>query len=145
MEFKRLTEKDLSACAKAFVAIFNDEPWYDEWTFEQAEQYLSDFYHTPNFLGILALEKGGIIGFVYGVTRVWWRGNEFYIHEMGVKKERRREGIGRALLEQLITELEGSDISNFALLTDRGMPAEEFYKKNGFTAIERLIFYSRDL
>lgn len=145
MEFKQLTEKDLSACAKVFVDIFNDEPWNDEWSFERAEQYISDFYHTPNFLGILVLEKGEVLGFAYGVTRAWWRGNEFYLHEMGIKKEWRQQGIGKALLEQLIAEFEGSDISNVALLTDRGMLAEEFYKKNGFKEIERLVFYSRDL
>ncbi|WP_057490954.1 GNAT family N-acetyltransferase [Streptococcus orisasini] len=145
MEFKRIRETDLLACTAAFIDIFNDEPWYDEWTFEGAKQYISDFYKTPNFLGILAVENGEIIGFIYGVTRAWWSGKEFYIHEMGVKKAWRNQGIGTALLERLAQALEGRNVDNFALLTDRGMPAEEFYKKNGFKEIERLVFYSRDL
>lgn len=50
--------------------------------------------------------------------------------------------VGKALLNHLIKELNSSDSSNFALLTDRGAPAEEFYKRNGFKEIERLVFYS---
>ena len=145
MEFRKLTEKDLTTCTEAFVDIFNDEPWYDEWTFDRAKQYVSDFYHTPHFLGVLAIENEEIVGFAYGVTRAWWNGNEFYINEMGVKKQWRGQGIGKILLEQLIKELKGCEVDNFALLTDRGVPAEAFYKKNGFKEIERLVFYSRDL
>lgn len=145
MEFKSLTEKDLDACTQAFIDIFNAEPWYDEWTFDRAKQYISDFYHTPHFFGLLALDKDQIIGFIYGTTRAWWSGNEFYINEMGVKMEYRNQGIGRALLEQLAQALEENHIDNFVLLTDRGMPAELFYQKNGFKAIERLVFYSKEL
>lgn len=42
-------------------------------------------------------------------------------------------------------ELKGAKITNLVLLTDRGVPAEEFYKKNDFQEIERLVFYSREL
>lgn len=144
IEFRVLTEKDLNACTAAFIEIFNEEPWYDQWTFERASQYITDFYNTPHFLGILAIEKKQQV-FAYGVIRTQQQGNEFYINEMGVKKKQRRQGIGKKLLEQLIMELEGAKITNFALLTDRGVPAEEFYKKNGFQEIERLVFYSREL
>lgn len=145
MEFKKFTENDLVKCTKTFIEIFNDHPWNDKWTVERAEHYLSDYYHTPGFTGVLALEENEIVGFIYGVSKVWWDGNEFYIHEMGVKRNFQNKGIGKALLNHLIKELDSSDINNFALLTDRGVPAEEFYKRNGFKEIERLVFYSRDL
>lgn len=145
IEFKPLKEEDLDACTQAFVDIFNDDPWNDEWTFERARQYISDFYHTPHFVGVLAMENDQVVGFIYGVVRAWWSGSEFYINEMGVRSEYRNQGIGRALLEQLEKALEGQNVDNFALLTDRGMPAEIFYQKNGFRAIDRLIFYSKDL
>ncbi|MBA4537277.1 GNAT family N-acetyltransferase [Bacillus aquiflavi] len=145
MEFKVFTENDLIECTKIFIEVFNDEPWNDEWTFERAKQYITDFYHTPGFFGVLAIEKGEMIGFIHGVNKAWWSGNEFYINEMGVKQQWRNQGVGKALLEQLIKELEDSEISNFALLTNRGTSAEAFYKKNGFQEIERLVFYSRDI
>ncbi|MGT2930425.1 N-acetyltransferase family protein [Streptococcus dentasini] len=145
MIFRLMTEADLEDCTQAFVDIFNGEPWYDEWTFEGAKEYISDFYHTPKFLGILAIENDEFIGFVYGTIRNWWSGREFFINEMGVKKAFRQQGIGKRLLEELKKELADSGVENFVLLTDRETPAEVFYQKTGFKAVERLVFYSRNI
>lgn len=145
MEFKLFEENDLLNCTETFIEVFNDEPWNDDWSFAKAKQYLLDFYHTPGFLGVLAVENEEIIGFIFGVHRIWWSGDEFFINEMCVSPRQQNKGIGRALLNQLIKELDVSTISNIALLTDRGIPAEEFYKKNGFEEIERLVFLSKNL
>ena len=143
MEFKLLEENDLIKCTETFIKVFNDEPWNDEWTFTKAQKYLWDFYNTPGFLGILAIENKEVIGFIFGVHRTWWSGNEFYIHEMCVESQSQGKGIGKALLDYLIKSLENT--TNITLLTDRGIPAEAFYKKNGFKEIERLIFLSKNI
>ncbi|MFJ7859139.1 GNAT family N-acetyltransferase [Peribacillus sp. NPDC097206] len=145
MEFKRLAKNDLIKCTETFIEVFNDEPWNDEWTCTKAEKYLLSFYQTPGFLGILAVENDEILGFIFGVNRVWWSGDEFFINEMCVKTQYQNKGIGRAMLNHLIKELHGSHISNITLLTDRGIPAEEFYKKNGFEEIERIIFLHKNI
>ena len=145
MEFKLLVEDDLIKCTETFIEVFNDEPWNDKWTFTKAKKYLFDFYQTPGFLGVLAVENDEILGCIFGVHRVWWSGDEFFINEMFVKKQQQNKGIGKALLNHLIKELDNSDISNIILLTDRGIPAEEFYKKNGFKEIERIIFLQRNI
>ncbi|MDO4813511.1 MAG: GNAT family N-acetyltransferase [Gemella sp.] len=145
MEFKIITEENLEACIDVFIEVFNDDPWNDEWTKETARQYVSDFYKAPNFLGIIAVKNDEILGFLYGVNRAWWTGREFYINEMGVKKEARNKGIGKALVEALEKELEGNNVKYISLLTDRGMPAEEFYKAIGFEEVERLVFYSKSI
>ena len=144
MEFKLLEENDLIKCTETFIKVFNDEPWNDEWTFPKAQKYLLDFYHTPGFLGILAIENKEVIGFIFGAHRTWWSGNEFYIHEMCVESQHQNRGIGKSLLNYLIKSL-GNNISNITLLTDRGIPAEAFYKKNGFREIERLVFLSKNI
>ena len=144
MEFKLLEEKELIKCTETFINVFNDEPWNDEWTFTKAQKYLLDFYNAPGFLGVIALDNKEVIGFIFGVQRTWWSGNEFYIHEMCVESQHQNKGIGKSLLDHLI-KLLGNDISNITLLTDRGIPAEDFYKKNGFEEIERLIFLSKNI
>lgn len=144
MKFKLFEENDLIACTETFIKVFNGEPWNDEWTFTKAQTYLLDFYNTPGFLGILAVENKEVIGFLFGVQRTWWSGNEFYIHEMCVEPQRQNKGIGKLLLDYLIKSLE-NNISSIALLTDRGIPAEAFYKKYGFAEIERLIFLSKNI
>lgn len=132
-------------CAETFMDVFNKEPWNDEWILENAKHYLLNFYHTPGFMGILAVEGEEVIGFMFGIHRVWWSGDEFFINEMCVKAKQQKKGIGKALLNHLMKELEASTVTNISLLTDRGIPAEEFYKKNGFEEIERLVFLSRDI
>ena len=144
MDFKLLEESDLIKCVETFINVFNDEPWNDEWTFTIAQKYLLDFYNTPGFLGVVAVENNEVIGFILGVHRTWWRGNEFYIHEMCVKSQRQNKGIGKLLLNHLINSF-GDNISNVTLLTNRGIPAEVFYKKNGFEEIERLIFLRKKI
>ncbi|MFD1929169.1 GNAT family N-acetyltransferase [Sporosarcina siberiensis] len=132
-------------CTRLFVDVFNQEPWNDKWSEEMAEKYLLDYTNTPGFLGILAVEGDVIIGFIFGAHRVWWSGNEFFINEMCVNAEKQKNGIGSMLLNYLLKELDSENVSNLSLLTDRGIPAEAFYKKNGFIEIDRLMFLSRDV
>jgi len=144
LEFRLFEENDLVKCVETFINVFNNEPWNDEWTFTKAQKYLLDFYHTPGFLGTLAIENNEVVGFIFGVHRTWWSGNEFYIHEMCVHSQQQNKGIGKSLLNYLIHSL-GDEINNITLLTDRGIPAELFYKKNGFKEVERLIFLSKNI
>ncbi|ETP70386.1 GNAT family N-acetyltransferase [Planomicrobium chinense] len=143
MEINYVEESDLLRCTDVFIEVFNREPWNDEWEPEKAKQYLLDFYHTPGFLGLVAQEGEEVIGFLFGVHRVWWSGDEFFVHEMCVNSNLQNKGIGKALMDRLLEELEARSITHLSLLTDRGIPAEVFYKKNGFTEVERLVFLSR--
>lgn len=139
-----LEENDLIKCTETFIKVFNEAPWNDEWTLTKAEKYLLDFYNTPGFLGVVAIENKEVVGFIVGVRKTWWSGNEFYIHEMCVESQHQNRGIGKSLLNHLIHSL-GNQISHLTLLTDRGIPAEAFYKKNGFAEIERLVFLSKKI
>ncbi|WP_040984474.1 GNAT family N-acetyltransferase [Oceanobacillus jeddahense] len=145
MQFKIVEENDLISCSKLFVTVFNKEPWNDEWTLKKAGKYLSDFYRTPGFLGVSAVENGKVIGFIFGVRRAWWSGDELFINEMCVDTTKQNKGIGKALINDLINKLDSNTITTISLLTDRGIPAEDFYKRNGFKEIERLVFLSRDV
>lgn len=145
MHFKTVEENDLNTCSNLFLSVFNEEPWNDKWTMEKAEQYLTDFYWTPGFLGVSAIENEEMIGFIFGTRRTWWSGDEFFIHEMCVDTGRQNKGIGKALINHLINELNSNSITAISLLTDRGIPAETFYKRHGFKEIERLVFLSREV
>ncbi|GEN86771.1 GNAT family N-acetyltransferase [Oceanobacillus sojae] len=145
MQFKTVEECDLLTCSKLFLNVFNEEPWNDKWTLEKAQQYLSDFYQTPGFLGVSAVENNEIVGFIFGVRRVWWSGDEFFINEMCVNTNQQNKGIGKALMDYLKEIIGSNEVATISLLTDRGIPAEEFYKRIGFKEIERLVFLSSDV
>ncbi|WP_438315607.1 GNAT family N-acetyltransferase [Sporosarcina sp. FA9] len=145
MDIRLFEENDLLKCTRLFINVFNEEPWNDNWSEGVAKQYLLDYTNTPGFMGILAVKEEVIIGFIFGAHKVWWSGNEFFINEMCVSTEIQKTGIGSILLNYLLKKLDSEKVSNLSLLTDRGIPAEAFYKKNGFMEIERLMFLSRDV
>ena len=145
MEIRLFEKDDLLKCTRLFVDVFNQEPWNDKWSEVTAKKYLLDYTNTPGFLGIVAVDGDVIIGFIFGAQKVWWSGNEFFINEMCVNAEKQKNGIGSMLLNYLLKELDSENVSNLSLLTDRGIPAEAFYKKNGFIEIDRLMFLSRDI
>ncbi|MGN7478279.1 GNAT family N-acetyltransferase [Solibacillus silvestris] len=145
MKLRNVEERDLMNCTKIFMEVFNAEPWNDEWTDGIALQYLTDFYGTPNFLGIAAVENEEVLGFIFGVQRKWYSGDEYFIHEMCVDSKRQSEGIGKMMLQELEKHLQAKSIDNIALLTNRNIPAEQFYKNNGFEEIERLVFLHKEI
>ncbi|MEF2965875.1 GNAT family N-acetyltransferase [Paenibacillus sp. M1] len=145
MELKLFERNDLLKCVNTFINVFNEEPWNDEWSAETAYRYLIDFTNTPGFIGVVAIEGEEIIGFTFGVCKRWWSGEEFFINEMCVSIKKQKSGIGSALMGFLMKKLEAAGISNITLLTDRGIPAEAFYKKIGFTEIDRLVFLNKNM
>ncbi|WP_342576064.1 GNAT family N-acetyltransferase [Solibacillus sp. FSL K6-1781] len=145
MEFKRMEKSDLATCTETFIKVFNAEPWNDNWNDESAHQYLSDYYNTPNFLGVIAIENGVLLGFIMGVQRKWYSGDEYFIHEMCVDQTLQNKGIGKAMLNYLEIQLKEKSVELMTLLTNRNIPAEHFYKNNGFDEIERLVFLYKEI
>ena len=64
---------------------------------------------------------------------------------MCVSVQKQKNGVGSALMECLMKKIESAEIKNITLLTDRGIPAEAFYKKMGFSEIDRLVFMNKNL
>lgn len=145
MEFRSFETNDLLRCTHTFINVFNQEPWNDEWSAETAFQYLLDYTNTSGFIGIVAEEGKEIIGFIFGVRKPWWSGDEFFINEMCVSAEKQKTGVGSKLMKFLEEKLKMDGIENITLLTDRGIPAEIFYKKNGFTEIDRIMFLNKNI
>jgi aminoglycoside 6'-N-acetyltransferase I len=131
---------DLRSCVRLLVNVFNHEPWNDKWSIEVAEQYLLDYIKTPGFRGFIAEDETELKGFVFGYCKRWWKADEFFVNEMCVQIDEQRSGIGTKLIKYLEKSLVNEGVENITLLTNRGIPAEEFYKKNGFSVIDRVIF-----
>ncbi|MCM3127554.1 GNAT family N-acetyltransferase [Paenibacillus provencensis] len=145
LELRLFDGNDILQCVDTFINVFNQDPWNDEWSTDTAYRYLIDFTNTPGFTGVVAVDGEEMIGFIFGTSKHWWSGKEFFINEMCVSVQKQKTGVGSALMRFLIEKLESDEISNVTLLTDRGIPAEVFYKKNGFTEIDRLVFLNKNL
>lgn len=145
MTVRIYTYDDFTKCVELFINVFNQEPWNDNWTTEYAGQYLKDFMDTPGFRGIVYEDDSIVKGFIFGTRKKWWSGDEFLINELCVEIDEQRRGIGTEMLNYLENILKDEKIERITLLTDKGIPAEEFYKKKGFIEIERLLFMSKEI
>jgi aminoglycoside 6'-N-acetyltransferase I len=140
MNIRPFNSNDLRKCTNLLINVFNHEPWNNNWSIEGATQYLVDYIQTPGFRAFVAEEETEIRGFIFGFRKRWWKGDEFFVNEMCVQIDNQRSGIGTRLINYLEGELLSEGIKNITLLTNREIPAEEFYKKNGFSEINRIIF-----
>ncbi|WP_419875405.1 GNAT family N-acetyltransferase [Candidatus Pristimantibacillus sp. PTI5] len=142
---RRFEFKDLDKCTLLFCEVFNGEPWNDQWSDRKAREYLLDFVGTPGFMGLVAIQDEEIIGFICGCRKKWWENDEFFVNEMCVHPKDQGQGMGSKMFESLERELLAEDIKTITLLTDRNVPAEKFYKRNGFSEINRIVFLAKNI
>lgn len=145
MEIRAFQMDDLAACVETFITIFSEEPWCDEWTVERATAYIQQFIDTPGFYGALAVEDTKIVGLAIGNKKVWWQGDELFIHEFGVHPQFEKRGIAKAMLQHLEQYVRAQHLAAITLSTQYDVPAFEFYLHNGFRASEKARFLFKNI
>jgi aminoglycoside 6'-N-acetyltransferase I len=125
-------EDHLDECAQLLMVTFNTEPWNDNWTLDRAKKALAWTLRVPGFVGLVTLDDG-IAGFATGYREPDDVRDVFYLNTFCVKPDVQGRGVGSRLLEHLKAHLEESGVNTIYLITNRGTPAEAFYKKNGYT------------
>jgi aminoglycoside 6'-N-acetyltransferase I len=144
MRVRRFQSEDVRLAVPLFCSIFNGAPWNDEWEPELAASFIQDIMNTPGFLGFVAEEdleqeqEQAIIGFVLGHRKRWWRGDIYFINEMGVAPAWQKKGVGSLLLECALQTAQSEGMSSISLLTERHYDAYAFYRKLGFKESKNL-------
>ncbi len=147
LELRKFSRDDLFQCAELFINVFNGDPWFDDWlSFDYAYDYLFELVMNPVFMGFVACDDSGeITGVCMGHKKSWWQGKEFIIDEFYVKDDRQGTGIGSILMDYMVTILSDNDFKRFILTTNRDIPAEWFYIKNGFVCNEKRVVMIKDI
>jgi len=131
--FRRFNWKDLDECAALFKKVFSADPWFDEWvSLDQSRKYLRELVENPVFEGFLMCEDSKIVAVCLGHRRSWWMGKEFFMDEFFVETGRQGNGIGTKTVDFLVDILREDGYTRLTLLTNKNIPAETFYLKNGF-------------
>ena len=84
-----------------------------------------------------------MVGYALGNVTRWWRGDEFYLKELGVDTALHRRGIGRAIMERAYAEMRAEGVGDIILLTMPGTPAEGFYRALGYHRVQGIIMMAR--
>jgi len=133
LNIRRFIRKDLDECTELFTKVFLAEPWYDNWvSSDQARNYLNELVENPVFKGFVAFEGSDIMAVCLGHRRSWWMGKEFFVDEFFVQNEKQGNGIGTKAMDIITDNLVEEGYTRLTLLTNKGIPAETFYLKNGF-------------
>lgn len=138
----RLMDKsDLEACSELMLKVFSGEPWYDQWdSVQHVQQYLAEFMDNPVFLGFVIEQDGKILGASFGHTKSWYSGKEYHIQEYYIDTGWQGSGLGSALMNGMKAYLSSVHIHCMVLLTEKDLPAEDFYRKHGFEVKKDIIF-----
>lgn len=137
---QEITIDMLDELAKLFVKAFNEEPWSENWTVEQAKERIWDNIHTPKFYGAVEKDDDKIVGMIMGRGERYFDGVHFQILEFCVDNEVQGKGIGKRLLADFLLFLKNQGIEQCFLITTHGVRTEEFYKRNGFTTSDIMCF-----
>lgn len=85
-----------------------------------------------------------LVGISIGNIKHWWGGTEYHIEELCIKTDRQGEGLGSQFFDLIEEYLKKRDISQIFLMTEKRVPAYEFYKNRGFEEIEGQVSFFLD-
>jgi ribosomal protein S18 acetylase RimI-like enzyme len=145
MIFKEMERQNINQIADLFMRVFNEEPWNDAWTFENAYKRLLPMMDRPGFYGMECYENNELAGMILGNSEQYFDGISFQIIEFCINNRLQKKGMGTALLDAFTNELKKKGISNIFLITSRGLLTEGFYIKKGFVTNEGMILMSKKL
>lgn len=145
IELKELKMDSFDVITDFFVSVFSNEPWNDDWSDKsQLHAYMTELIDNRNSLVFGLFIDNNIVGLSMGYVKHWYEGTEYVINEFCVKTEKQGQGLGSIFIELIDGSIKKRGINTIFLLTDRNVPAYDFYKKNGFTELESNVAFYRN-
>lgn len=131
MEVRKIRESDLPELTRLMVAVYNAPPWNNQWTEETASESLATLLSFPTFYGNVIVDDQKIFGAIMGHLRKYSSETTYYIDELFVAIEHRRQGVAKCLYERTITDLQQMGVQGAFFTSLRDTPAYHFYIKLG--------------
>jgi aminoglycoside 6'-N-acetyltransferase I len=135
-----ITPENIKDCIPVYLKSYNQPPWNYHWTYEKAEQYLSEYLASRQFAGFVLYDQGQAVGALFGHTKTWWTNQQLMIDEFFVSAEKQKMGYGKKLLQHCTQYSLEREIASIVLMTNKYMPAHNFYSNAGFTNAEQFVF-----
>jgi aminoglycoside 6'-N-acetyltransferase I len=133
MELKELSLQDRERITALYMDVFTREPWNDDWSCPgQLDAYITELAGQQNSLTFGYFDGDRLIGVAMGHIRHWHEGTEYCIDEFCIARDMQRQGHGGRFLQCVEDQLLERGIPWIFLLTDRHVPAYEFYLRHGF-------------
>lgn len=135
-----VTTENINDCVVVFLKSYNQPPWNYHWTGEKAKQYLSEYLDCKQFVGFVLYDQNQAAGAIMCHSKTWWTNQQLMIDEFFISPEKQRMGYGKKLLESCNQYAINKKIGSIVLMTNKYMPAYNFYDKTSFTTTEQFVF-----
>lgn len=138
LEYKIMEQKDFNSCAYELIEAFKEEPWNENWTFEQAYTRIDEIMSATVSRGYVIYDGDVVVSMLCGRIMTYLNFKELWIDEFSVNPKYQRKGIGSKMLDFVREELkkEKDKITYLALNTEKGFPSVKFYESQGFRVEE---------
>jgi len=140
MTIRPFTQNDIEQCAGLYMQAYNRPPWNYNFTREKAAKYLTEYTDRGRFVGFALLEEDVIVGAMLGHSKTWWTNDLLYIDELFVAPDSRGKGYGKALLAHAENYASDQGFEVITLMTNKHMPAFEFYNHVDYMQAEHFVF-----
>lgn len=131
MEIRLITENDINALAAALSEAYSEPPWNEKWDDEKAVRRVSAILSGYCALGLDAVDNDEIIGGLLGYVDPYADEDFFFVSELFVIPERKKQGIGRKLLAELEKYIKEHNAGCIQLISiPHNLP---FYEKCGLS------------
>lgn len=145
-QFTSIHNQNVMEAIDLFIDTFTKAPWYDVYDSRaQVENFFERFRADNYFLGYLLFENNQPIALSMGAKKPWIEGMEYVIDQFCVSPSYQNQGIGSYFLEQIEIAIQKEGIDAILLNTDKDIPAEAFYHKNGFHVLEKNLLFAKVL
>lgn len=142
---RKMQKNDIPSCGEILCSVYNNELWQCRWTLETACAYLEDYFNANKFTGFVTEENGKPIGAMFAHEKIWWNNSELFIDEMFILPGYQRKGYGSELIKAAEEYVSEHKLAGMTLSTNRYAPAPDFYRKNGFTDCEHILFMCKEV
>jgi len=134
--------KDLPACAKIIVDIYNNNILKQGWTQKAAERICKFYYHLQPDLLFVAKRENDVVGFTFGYVKPWADGNWLMVEEISINKNNRNGGtaikLAETLLKTAISKYKVTKVNGVTWEDEENMPYK-LYKWLGFKRMDEFL------
>ena len=145
MNIRPFTISDIEKCAPLYMQAYNRPPWNYSFSHEKTVKYLTEYAERSRFVGFALFEVDEIVGAMLGHSKTWWTNDILYIDELFVGPESRGKGYGKQLLDHTENYSREQGYEVITLMTNRHMPAFQFYNHVDYIYAEHFAFLFKPL
>ena len=145
MTIRPITENDIESCARIFTSAYNQLPWNYKWEQDKAIKYLKEYLISSGFMGFVVCNDDKIVAAILGHTKTWWTNDQLVIDELFVSLDSQGQGYGKKLMEYCEQYCKDKGIEMVNLMTNKFMPAYNFYINNDYIKVDQYVFMFKQI